>query len=103
MNYEGFWYSKHEPHFPMPVPDILTQEEADAIFAKIKRKERSAERTLYRGFSVSRIDKKTIIGSAEYFTTEWTWPDGFAEHYVQDHRVKPTDEFLKFIGYKKEN
>lgn len=35
MNYEGFWYSKSEPHFSMPVPNVLTQEEADIIFTKM--------------------------------------------------------------------
>lgn len=31
----------------------------------------------------------------------WKWPGDFAEHYVLKHKVKPTDEFLEFIGYIK--
>jgi hypothetical protein len=97
---EGYWYSKYETKYPKPIPNILSQEDANSIYKLIKNKERSASNTKYRGYSISRIDDKTIVGSSEYSLNNWRWPAGFAEHYVRDNRVKPTDEFLNFIGYK---
>ena len=99
---EGYWSLKGNPAldiYPTPVPNVLTQDEANAVFKLIKRKEAGASVTRYRGMSMSRIDKKTVVGSMEYSRAGWRWPQGFAEHYVRDHRVKPTDAFLKFIGY----
>lgn len=97
---EGYWWSKHEPQYPVPVPNVLTVEQAKQIYNLIKRKERSARHIQYRGWSTSRVDKKTHVGSGEYLTEKWIWPAGFAEHYVLLHRVKPSDEFLNFIGYR---
>lgn len=98
---EGYWYSKYSPEYPMPVPNALTEEEANEIYRLIKRKETSAAVTRYRGISTSRIDKKTAVGSMEYKRAGWVWPQGFAEHYVLKHKVKPSMEFLDFIGYKR--
>lgn len=95
---EGYWYSKIHTTFPMPVPNVLSQEQAGAIFALIKRKEKRASVLQTKGFSRSRIDD-SIVGTKEYVSGGWYWPEGFAEHYVRDHRVRPTDAFLKFIGY----
>ena len=96
---EGFWYSKREPHFPMPTPYILTEAEAKKIFDLIKLKEQSAFLCLYRGMSPSRIKDGEYVGNGTYETEEWHWPQGFAEHYVLKYRVRPTEEFLEFIGY----
>lgn len=94
---EGFWYSEHEPHFPKPVPYVLTEAQAELIAAAIKKRERRAALIRYRGMAKSRIDN-TFVGSGTYRTDMWEWPQGFAEHYVQKYRVKPTDKFLKYIG-----
>jgi hypothetical protein len=98
---EGFWYSSREPHFPMPIPSVLSDDEAKKIHDLIKQKERTAYLCLYRGMSPSRLEK-SHVGNGTYETPEWHWPEGFAEHYVLKHKVKPTDEFLKFIGYNDE-
>ncbi len=42
-----------------------------------------------------------MLGSEEYNNGDWVWPEDFAFHYVKMHRVKPSDEFLRFIGYLK--
>lgn len=97
---EGFWYSKYEPNLPMPVPNELAPFEARAIYELIKQKENSAKVTRYRGVSPSRLDA-SYVGSAEYEHSGWVWPQGFAEHYVLQYRVRPSDAFLKFIGYTK--
>jgi hypothetical protein len=44
---------------------------------------------------------KSPNGKHEYQLDGWKWPEDFAKHYVLDHKVKPTDEFLIFIGYIK--
>lgn len=97
-NLEGFWYSVREPHFPMPVSNILSTEQAEKIFKLIKTKEAKAYLIRYKGMSPSRIEK-CYVGSGTYSYGKWSWPEGFAEHYVLKHKVKPTDEFLDFIGY----
>lgn len=95
---EGYWHSKHSPEYPMPIPYVITQEEADAIADLIKLKQRNAGRNIYRGFSTSRIDQ-TSVGSTEYSRDGWIWPESLAEHYVRKYKVKPSDEFLAYIGY----
>ena len=31
---EGYWYSEHNKQYPMPIPNILSQEEAEEIYGK---------------------------------------------------------------------
>ena len=99
---EGYWYSKYSKEYPMPITNVLSEENAKKIYSLIKKKERAASKTQYRGMSISRIDNKTIVGSAEFKRDGWIWPAGFAEHYVRDNRVSPSKEFLDYIGYKNE-
>jgi len=97
---EGYWYSKYSPEYPMPIANILSDKEAEEIYNLIRKKEENANKVLYRGWSCSRITGESL-GNAEYSTNEWSWPGDFSEHYVLKHKVKPTDDFLKYIGYKK--
>lgn len=97
---EGYWSDGKNSKFPIPEPDILTENEAKKIYDLIIIKEKSAEILSYRGCSVSRITGK-MLGNKEYQYDEWLWPADFAKHYVLENRVKPTDEFLEYIGYKK--
>ena len=99
---EGYWYSKYEPDYPMPEPNVLTEDEAKEIYDLITdiENDKGVKNTQYRGWSTSRITEERL-GSTEFSTNEWTWPCDFAKHYVLEHRVKPTDEFLNYIGYKK--
>lgn len=98
-NVEGYWWSKDQPDYPKPVPDVLTQEEADSICSLIKKQEKFALKIKYRGWSPSRLEEGVRLGSAEFQTREWKWPDSLAEYYVKKFRVKPSDEFLEYIGY----
>jgi hypothetical protein len=95
---EGYWYSKYEPQYPKPVPYAITQEQADDIYALIKKKEVTLIPECYMGWSESRIDG-SVVGTEEFECEGWVWPEGFAEHYVKKYRVKPTSDFLKFLGY----
>jgi len=97
---EGYWYSEHTPEYPMPVANELTEEEAQKIFGLITEIEsdKGVIKTQYKGWSTSRITKEHL-GSTEFSTNEWRWPCDFAPHYVLEHRVKPSDDFLTYIGY----
>lgn len=96
---EGFWYSEYDTKFPMPKPNILTEKQAKQIYLLIVQKEKIARVAFCKGCSYSRIDNSPL-GSAEYFLDNFVWPGDFAEHYVLKYRCKPTEKFLKFIGYK---
>lgn len=103
---EGFWRSSHgyatdiEKNYPMPVANVLKESEAKEIFDLIVKKQNGAQKNRYRGLSGSRITGE-LLGCVEYETDEWVWPGDFAEHYVLTHKVKPTDEFLTYIGFQK--
>jgi len=82
----------------MPIPNQLNEIEAQQIYDLLKMKEEECEIQYTRGSSMSRIDK-SLVGSNEYHHQEWLWPEGFAEHYILKHKVKPTNDFLRFIGW----
>ena len=94
INKYGWDNFKHEL-----IASNLTEEEAKTIYDLIVQKQKIAVKHYYRGPSTSRITGE-MLGYDEYQTVEWRWPGDFAEHYVLKYRVKPTDEFLKYIGYE---
>jgi hypothetical protein len=99
---EGYWRKNlkdTDSPYPFPQAATLTVDEAKEVHAKIKLMEARATVVRYRGFSMSRFERTVIVGSAEYVYNGWRWPQGFNDHYVLRHRVRPTDDFLKFIGY----
>lgn len=85
--------------YPTPIPNVLSEDEADEIYRLIVQKQNNATLVSYRGFSQSRITGERL-GNKEYHTDEWIWPADFGPHYVLTHKVRPTDEFLKWIGYQ---
>jgi hypothetical protein len=85
-------------NYPTPIPNVLSEEEARTIYNLIREKERIANCCGYMGLSASRITGERL-GNKEYELNEWIWPGDFAEHYVLTHKVRPTEEFLKWIGY----
>lgn len=100
LNIEGYWYSEYYPEYPMPVANSLSQEEAEEIYNLILKKEKIANEVIYKGLSASRITGERL-GCREFRTEEWLWPGDFAKHYVLEHKVKPTEKFLRYIGYNK--
>ena len=95
---EGYWYSEYEPQYPMPKANVLSDSEAQEIYDLIIEKQKTARVNSYKGSSTSRITQERL-GSREFQTSEWRWPKDFAKHYVLDHKVKPTNEFLEYIGW----
>ena len=90
---------KDKSNYPTPIPNVLSEEEANKIYLLIKEKESTARIVRYMGLSTSRITGETL-GCTEFQTDEWLWPGDFNEHYVLKHKVKPSDEFLKYIKYE---
>jgi len=93
---EGYWYSDYEPQYPMPIPNVLTEEEARSIYELILEKQKTAKVVHYKGWSTSRITGEHL-GSTEFQTEEWIWPVDFAKHYVLENRVSPSVEFLEYL------
>lgn len=48
-----------------------------------------------KGSSICRICKNRN-GSCTFFYKNWEWPNGLI-HYIKDHNVKPSKEFIRFI------
>lgn len=96
---EGYWNDTQNnyPEYPMPVPNVLSQDEANRFADMIESVQKFATENRYRGPSVSRITGERL-GCAEYELDGWRWPGDFAHHYVRTHRVKPTDAFMDFIS-----
>lgn len=92
---EGFWYSKYEPDLPMPVANPEPWEGQDTFLAALEKVEGKASCTAYRGWSNCRLCQK-FNGNEEHDHKGWSWPAGF-RHYVAEHNVRPTSEFILFI------
>jgi hypothetical protein len=101
---EGYWRKtlSEKSDLPFPVANELSQEQAETIYQLILKKEDLAKMTTYRGFSHSRLENGKIVGCREFKFKDWIWPEGFSKHYVLENKVKPSKEFLEFIGYDAE-
>lgn len=66
------------------------------IYGMIRLLEQQAEKTAYRGMARSRIDD-SLLGNSEYTYKDWTWPQGYSEHYVATHLCRPSQEFIDFL------
>jgi hypothetical protein len=112
---EGFWYSKYEPHFPMPVAQDephhmkeLILEKYDALLSQpvfnpnynsdepLNWDEITKHVISYRGFSSCRCCAKHNNGTRSYRYNGWQWPEGF-RHYIDEHNIVPSNEFLKEV------
>lgn len=97
---EGYWGSERNSDYPMPKPNVLSEADAALISMLIELKEQQAKVLRFKGMTTSRINGD-MMGSTEFTLDGWNWPVDFRPHYVLEHRVRPTDEFLEFIGFIK--
>lgn len=95
MKKEGFWYSKHEPNLPRPEQIWSDKKALHKFLVLLKHTEKKATRKCQKGASKCRICGKNN-GSCTFFYKNWTWPDGLI-HYVANHNIKPSREFIQFI------
>lgn len=79
----------------MPESNPEPWDEQSQFLARLAVREKTAKVTRFRGWSICRIcgDKN---GSAEFSSGRWRWPSGL-RHYVEEHNVEPSDEFVTFI------
>lgn len=92
---EGFWYSEFEPHLPMPEPSSVPWEGQGDFLAALAATEATARPVTMRGFSLCRLCDRPN-GSREFRLGGWRWPSGL-DHYIREHNVRPSQEFIDFI------
>jgi hypothetical protein len=102
IHYEGYFYSKHMHTctYKYPVPLPMDKKVDEELIEKIYNFLDDKKGTHYLGFSCCRICGKTN-GDFEYHITKngekWTIPEGYM-HYVTEHNVMPSNEFIKMIN-----
>ena len=57
--------------------------------------EAQAQKNSYFGFSTCRLCR-CMNGGDEFTLNNWMWPSGF-RHYLTDHNVHPSADFVEFI------
>lgn len=90
----GYWYSKQEPHLPVPHEntDNLTQMEREFVCDYLRSR---PIKNYFKGFSLCRICKG-INGSTDRSDGTYIWPSGLI-HYVRKHHVALPEEFVRKI------
>ncbi len=101
---EGFWKSSSQPQLPEPTlcRDQWFKDNKRKIIASLENIQRIIRPIGYKGSSNCRICECSN-GSEEYSCSSpnnpmlvYKWPSGFI-HYIQEHNVCPSDNFLKDI------
>jgi hypothetical protein len=102
MKSEGFWRLSESiesgilhADLPFPIAQKQSWENRDIFLSKLVHKESIAKKIAYRGYSSCRLCNKRN-GYLEYEYGGWRWPEGLS-HYVEEHNVKPSDDFIAFI------
>jgi len=95
----GFWNDNKNgyPQYPMPeAREKPWKGKRDFVAALTQLQEKGGiKRESYRGWSDCRCCGK-MNGNKEYTKDGWLWPEGFL-HYVEEHNVKPPQDFIDFI------
>lgn len=99
LRYLGFWRSKTETYVvELPNPAAFMDRgwdpaERDKLVAYLRLAPFVQH---YMGSSYCRICGKHPLGSREHGDGAFVWPEGFV-HYVDEHWVKPPEEFLAHV------
>ena len=96
----GFWWSKDEPHLPMPEPDTCTLTESGRL-GLLEYLRSGSVLVRYRGASHCRLSGHAgcdcddrLDGSGDLTDGVWVWPEALP-HYVEVHRVALPSEFVE--------
>ena len=104
---EGYWAhrveptdSLGEPALPSPEAGSWAAQEVEPFLVRLDAVERALSRRelvrSFMGFSTCRICA-CRNGTREFFIEGWKWPEGL-RHYIADHRVRPSGDFLDLIA-----
>lgn len=91
----GYWHSKYQQHLPKPqdyVDASWNKDERDKVIEYLQAGKRLIS---WMGMSHCRFCNKDN-GSCCLTDDTYVWPQGFA-HYIQEHNVKPPEEFVKYV------
>lgn len=98
---EGYWKNTKSEKSDYPWPEPLDYDWGAKLFLeRLACLEKRSRKTVYRGWSTSRLTKESV-GCSEFSyvdsktNTEWRWPCGL-KHYIE-HNVKPSDSFIDFV------
>jgi len=91
----GYWYSKWDPDFPMPqnFVDKTWDETERQLVIKYLKTAKFYEG--WMGWSSCRFCEQEN-GSTCLTDGVYVFPEGFA-HYIEEHNVKPDQEFIDHI------
>lgn len=87
--YIGYWYSKYEPEYPMPIENSATDDEIHKMLSVYQYFKSEGHEMFCKGSSVCRLCGK-LNGSSEFVFKNMVVPEGL-KHYIVDHRVKVQD------------
>lgn len=91
----GYWWSKEEPHFPLPkhfITHSWNAKERSLVINYLKQAE------FYEGWmgeSDCRICHSSN-GATDLSDGTYVFPEGFV-HYIEAHGVKPDQEFIDYV------
>lgn len=92
---EGYWWSKQEPEYPMPIKSDIPFDNKDVVVKKLVSLQAKISKRYYKGFSTCRCCGERN-GTAEYSHKGWKWPEGLI-HYIIEHNIEPSLQFKKEI------
>ncbi len=90
----GFWYSKFEPEYPMPVARSKPFPDKEQILRNLTQVEAQAEKLHYRGSSIWRLCDLKRNGAFSFRLKGFEWPVGY-RHYLEEHNVAPDPAFVR--------
>jgi len=99
---EGYWWNEDNPGYIFPdARNKVWKGWADFLDGLIvlQNSEEMEEPVHSKGWSTCRlccVKVGSVTYSFEDANYEWQWPEGL-EHYVREHKVKPSKDFRAFI------
>lgn len=94
---EGYWNNAKNdyPEYRMPVENDTPWPGQTKFLTALTKVQATTHKVYYKGWSGCRLCGEHN-GSAEFKSKEWIWPAGL-RHYVEQHNVKPSPEFIAYI------
>jgi len=95
----GYWASEHQPNLPNPqvfIAEHWKASEKQAVLTHLRTKGEIEHQ--WMGSSWCRLCATGDADNGSQCFTDgcYVWPEGFA-HYIEDHDVKPSREFIEHV------